>query len=177
MKKEVLLFVLGCMSLTAAQGNSPSVSGNASVTRYTIILAGSKAGFETSSQAADGSLLLYYEFNDRGRGPKVNERIVLDKNGIPNEVQNSGNDYLKAPVNETFSLKKGRASWKNRAELGEKQVSSAFYVSISASRKNTRFWRGRCSLREDGYPYCPRVKPPSKNVAISRSRLTARPEQ
>jgi imidazolonepropionase-like amidohydrolase len=131
MKKEVLLFVLGCTSFAIAQGNSPCVSGNASVTKYTIILAGSKAGFETSSQASDGSLQLYYEFNDRGRGPKVNERIVLDKNGIPNEVGNSGVDYLKAPVSETFSLKEGRASWRNRAEQGERQTASAFYVSLS----------------------------------------------
>ena len=95
------------------------------------MLAGSKVGFETSSQASDGSLQLYWEFNDRGRGPKINERIVLDKNDIPIELQNSGIDYLKAPVTETFSLKDGLASWKNRAEQGETKAAQAFYVSIS----------------------------------------------
>ncbi len=131
MKKEVVLFfALSCTSLAIAQANTSPVSGNA-VTKYTVMLAGSKQGFETSSQAPDGSLHLYWEFNDRGRGPKVTERVVLDKNGIPTEVENSGIDYYKAPVTETFSVKGGLASWKNRAEQGETKAGPAFYVSIS----------------------------------------------
>ena len=70
------------------------------VTRYTVILVGNKAGFETSTRKPDGSLALYYEFNDRGRGPKVTEQVVLDNNRIPIRVKNTGNDYLKAPVEE-----------------------------------------------------------------------------
>jgi imidazolonepropionase-like amidohydrolase len=102
------------------------------VTRYTVILVGNKAGFETSARKPDGSLELYYEFNDRGRGPKVTEQVVLDSNGIPIRVENTGNDYLKAPVEEHFSLKDGTASWKNRAEDGQKVVSGrAFYLSIA----------------------------------------------
>lgn len=131
MKEQVLLFVLGCTSLGIAQANPPAVPGTAAATRYTVMLAGSKQGFETSSQAADGSLQLYWEFNDRGRGPKINERIVLDKNGVPTELQNEGVDYLKAPVTETFTFKQGLASWKNRAEQGEKKTAPAFYVSLS----------------------------------------------
>lgn len=101
-------------------------------TRYTVTLAGNKAGFETSTRKPDGSLELYFEFNDRGRGPKVTEQVVLDSNGIPIRVENTGNDYLKAPVEEHFSLKDGTASWKNRSENGQKAVSGrAFYLSIA----------------------------------------------
>ena len=131
MMKKVLLFILWWTPLAIAQANPASNPANASATKYTVMLAGSKAGFETSSQAADGSLQLYWEFSDRGRGPKVTERIVLDKNGIPTELENSGNDYYKAPVTETFSCKAGQASWKNRAEQGETRAEAAFYVSIS----------------------------------------------
>jgi hypothetical protein len=49
------------------------------------ILVGNKAGFETSARKSDGSLELYYEFNDRGRGPKVTEQVVLDNNRIPGQ--------------------------------------------------------------------------------------------
>lgn len=116
--------------LCAAQ--AAPTAGN--VTRYTLMLVGNKAGYETVTRNADGSLDLYYEFNDRGRGPKITEHLVLDKNGLPAEIHNSGNDYLKAPVEEQFSVKNGVASWKNRAEQGEQKLSGkAFYVSISGA--------------------------------------------
>src|SRR5271167_442319 len=101
-------------------------------TRYTMFLAGNKAGFQTSARNADGSLQFYFEFNDRGRGPKVTERVVLDSSATPTQIENSGNDYDKSPVDEHFTLKDGKATWTNRAEKGEKAVSAnAFYVSIS----------------------------------------------
>ncbi len=128
MKKLFLLLLL--TPFCAAQA-TPSASN---VTRYTLMLAGNKAGYETSTHNADGSLDLYYEFNDRGRGPKITEHLVLDKNGVPTEIHNIGNDYLKASVEEQFSLKNGVASWKNRAEQGEKKLSGkAFYISISGA--------------------------------------------
>lgn len=128
MKK--LVFFLLLASFCAAQAAPPA--GN--VSRYTLMLAGNKAGYETVTHNADGSLDLYYEFNDRGRGPKITEHLVLDKNGLPIEIHNTGNDYLKAPVEEHFSVKNGVASWKNRAEQGEAKFSGkAFYISISGA--------------------------------------------
>ncbi|HKS73727.1 MAG TPA: amidohydrolase family protein [Terriglobales bacterium] len=126
----LLLFALG--SFCVAQPSSPASAAN--VTRYTLMLAGNKAGFETVTRNPDGSSDFYYEFNDRGRGPKITEHLVLDKTGIPVEIHNSGNDYDKAQVEESFSLKNAVATWKNRAEQGERKVSgSAFYVSISGA--------------------------------------------
>jgi imidazolonepropionase-like amidohydrolase len=108
--------------------------------RYTIILAGNKAGFQTSARNADGSALLYYEFNDRGRGPKITERIAFGQNGVPQEIESSGNDYDKAVVEEHFSVKNGTATWKNRAEEGSKAASAgALYVSLSGSPEESAF--------------------------------------
>ena len=125
MRKLFLLLALLPTTLAGAQA-SPAV------TRYTVLMMGNKAGFETSAKNPDGSLQLYYEFNDRGRGPKMTERIVLDKNGIPIQIENTGNDYMKAEVEEHFSVKNGKATWKNRAEEGGRDLSvPAFYISIS----------------------------------------------
>lgn len=100
--------------------------------RYTIFLAGNKAGYETSQRNPDGSLQFYYEFNDRGRGPKITERLVTDSHGIATEIHNTGIDYEKAPVEETFSIKNGTATWSNRAEHGSKAINgNGAYVSIS----------------------------------------------
>ncbi len=129
MKKLALLSLL-LLGAAHAQVAPPAASSEA--TRYTVILAGNKAGFETSGHNPDGSLQLYFEFNDRGRGPQVTEQVVLGKDGIPIQIENTGKDYLKSPVEEHFSLKEGNASWKNRAEQGQKRVSgSAFYLSIA----------------------------------------------
>ncbi|PZR74482.1 MAG: hypothetical protein DLM73_07935 [Chthoniobacterales bacterium] len=43
----------------------------------------------------------------------------LDSSGVPIEYQGSGNDYMKAPVEEHFEMKNGHPSWKNRSEQGE----------------------------------------------------------
>ena len=134
MNKLTLLFGLMLPLLAATQGNSPAADN----ARYTLILAGNKAGFATSSRNLDGSLQFYYEFNDRGRGPKITERLVLDANGIPTRIENTGIDYEKAPVDEQFTLHDGTATWKNRAEHGETQISGkAFYASLSGAPQET----------------------------------------
>jgi hypothetical protein len=113
------LVVLFCLMVVSA-GNGQTSSGSAAntATRYTVFLAGNKAGFETSSRNPDGSLEFYYEYNDRGRGPKITEHIVLDGQGIPAHLENTGIDYEKAPVDEQFSSTNGTVAWKNRAEQG-----------------------------------------------------------
>jgi imidazolonepropionase-like amidohydrolase len=135
MKK--LLMLLLCFPVTMALAQ-PAPS-DAAVTRYTVILAGNKAGYETSARNADGSLQLYYEFNDRGRGPKITEHVVLDSKGLPQQIETSGNDYEKAVVAEHYSLNSGMATWKNRAEQGSKASSDAFYVSISGVPEESAF--------------------------------------
>ena len=132
MKKLCLLLSLALIVLAHGRASAAPAPDDAATTRYTFTLAGNKAGFESSSRNADGSLQIHFEFNDRGRGPSVNEKIVPGKDGIPVELEITGVDYMKSPVDERFSLKQGIASWKNRSEEGQKKISGkAFYASIS----------------------------------------------
>ncbi|HEY2113440.1 MAG TPA: amidohydrolase family protein [Candidatus Angelobacter sp.] len=138
MKKLALLLFPILAILVQAQAVPPATANDAKASRYTFTLAGNKAGFESSSRNADGSLQIHFEFNDRGRGPNINETIVAGKDSIPLDIKISGVDYLKSPVEERFSLKQGAASWKNRAEEGQKKVTGkAFYVSISGGAEET----------------------------------------
>ena len=105
----------------------------ADTTRYTILLGGNKAGSQIV-EATGSELHITYEFNDRGRGPKLDIRMTLDSAGIPILVDISGNDYLKAPVMEHFQQEDGKASWKNVGEQGEKLVQEpAYYLSFSGA--------------------------------------------
>jgi imidazolonepropionase-like amidohydrolase len=103
--------------------------------RYAFLQAGNKAGLMAVWTTPDGARHNFFAFNDRGRGPAILTRIVLDRSGMPTEIDASGNDYLKAPVNEHFRMAGTplRASWSSKAEQGGKQLSApAFYIPIDA---------------------------------------------
>jgi imidazolonepropionase-like amidohydrolase len=104
----------------------------ANADRYSLLLMGNLAGQQAVWTAADGTLHIFFQFNDRGRGPRTTSVIKLGANGIPVAEAITGNDYLKSPVDENYSLEGGTARWKNTAEQGEKKVSSpAFYSALN----------------------------------------------
>lgn len=101
------------------------------VERSVMFLAGANAGYQEARYADDGSLKVHFEFNDRGRGDKLDASYHLDANGMPVSMELSGVDYLKAPVSESFSIKDGVASWKNSAENETRaQVGTSFYLPL-----------------------------------------------
>jgi imidazolonepropionase-like amidohydrolase len=106
--------------------------------RYTISSNGEIAGHEVDVYQADGRVETTFEFNDRGRGPKIAAVYVVDANSMPLKVDESGNDYLKAPVDEHFEVKDGIARWKSTAEHGQ-SAAGAFYISNNAAGAETAF--------------------------------------
>lgn len=126
-------------SLTAC-GSAPAAAPAADPdeTRYTFILSGNRAGFATSKPSPGGWWTSTYEYNDRGRGPKMGSRVRLDERGIPVLIENRGVAYLKNPVEERFELADGRATWKTTAEAGEREVDGpAFYISRYGSPEDS----------------------------------------
>jgi hypothetical protein len=68
--------------------------------RYSMLLMGTVAGQQAVWTASDGTFHIFFQFNDRGRGPKTTSILKLDTNGLPLSETITGNDYLKSPVNE-----------------------------------------------------------------------------
>ncbi len=97
--------------------------------RYSFLMTGNPAGQQAVWTASDGTLHIFFQFNDRGRGPKTTSVLKLDANGVPISEVITGNDYLKSPVNENYSLEAGTARWKNDDEQGEKKISAPAYYS------------------------------------------------
>src|SRR6266513_4901451 len=98
-----------------------------------ILIQGNAAGNQTVQTDATGAARAEYSYNDRGRGDHIIATWKLDAAGVPTEYEGHGNDYMKAPVEERFEMKNGRASWKNRSEQGEQAVAgAAFYLPMNA---------------------------------------------
>jgi hypothetical protein len=128
----VIAAASGCSS-SAPPPVAGAAAGQAEL-RYTLLLAGNRAGEATSRAGADGAWTIDYELNDRGRGPKVTIQLALDRRGLPVREDVSGNDYFKNPVTEHFEWADGKASWKNPAEQGQRDVGGrAFYLDMEGS--------------------------------------------
>lgn len=95
--------------------------------RYTVLVAGHRAGGATMRALGGRSLELTYEYNDRGRGPKLREVVALDAQGLPQRVEVAGVDYLKAKVEERFERHGQRATWQSQAEQGSADAGAAAY--------------------------------------------------
>ena len=124
------------LALLAAAGNVPDLPSDipSTAAMYDAMLLEQPAGQLAAWSTPDGKLHAFFQFNDRGRGPKTYSTITLDEAGVPVIEETDGNDYMKDPVHETFSLRDGVASWKNKAEEGSKKFAwPAFYSSIYGS--------------------------------------------
>jgi imidazolonepropionase-like amidohydrolase len=90
------------------------------------------SGQDAVWKSPDGTIHEFFQFNDRGRGPKIYTTYRLDSHGLIVFEESKGVDYMKSPVEERFSLVGGEAVWKNKAE-NEKQsnASGKFFVGLN----------------------------------------------
>jgi imidazolonepropionase-like amidohydrolase len=98
---------------------------------YTMNLGANRAG-DLNVAAEGAKVVVDFEYNDRGRGPKSHSVYTLDKSGLPVDLTITGNDYLKSPVSERFTMKDGVATWKNDAESGTSKT-RGFYISMNGA--------------------------------------------
>ena len=131
------LVIISSLLVCALELTAVAADG-AQTLRYTIASNGKVAGSEVDTYLPDGRVECAFEFNDRGRGPKISAKYQLDANGLPLRVDETGNDYLKAPVDEHFEIKDGIASWKSTTEHGQ-HPAGAFYISNNGAVAETTF--------------------------------------
>lgn len=98
---------------------------------YSVVSSGKTiAGVQKLWRDRDGNHY-WFEYNDRGRGPKIAEDLRLDPAGLPVLVSLKGNDYFKNSVAEKFNVENGRATWKGSAEHGSAPFGRSFYLSFN----------------------------------------------
>jgi len=114
---------------SAAQAQSPSARAPDTL-RYTFLSASRPSGV-MKVWTSGGERQVFFEFNDRGRGPRTMTRMRLGADGIPTRVDITGHDYLKSAVDERFAIADGVASWKSSAEEGTAPARGAFYATFN----------------------------------------------
>jgi hypothetical protein len=109
----LFLLTLPWLALAPLRAATPEPAGEI---RYSIEFGGNKAGSAVTRAVSGREWRYTFEYNDRGRGPKIEQRAVVDGRGVPVLFEITGIDYWKNPVDEQFKLEDGKASWHNSAE-------------------------------------------------------------
>jgi hypothetical protein len=102
------------------------MADEARTVHYDWLTAGQVSGALQLHLREDGSRTTDFEFNDRGRGPKIHEVLRVAADGTLLSLQVSGHSYMGAPADETFDIEDGRASWQSTLERGTAPA-GAFY--------------------------------------------------
>ncbi len=97
--------------------------------RYDWLTQGERSGHMELIIHDSGERSAHFEFNDRGRGPKLDERFSVDASGLLKDFRITGKPYMGAPVDEHFQYTEGNARWHSTLESGEAEGPlRAFYV-------------------------------------------------
>jgi len=104
--------------LLTAGLSAPALAQEPVTVAYDWLTAGAVSGTHVLKIRADGTRIADFEFNDRGRGPKIHEELQLGAGGMPTRLEVSGHSYMGAPVDETFEVADGQARWESTVETG-----------------------------------------------------------
>ena len=111
---------------------SASADASERVEKSVLMLAGANAGYQEARYGDDGKLAVHFEFNDRGRGPKLDASYTLDAGAVPTAIELKGVDYLKATVAETYTRSGEAVAWKNASEDDKRSLSGpAFFLGLN----------------------------------------------
>ncbi len=122
--------LMGCLlALLAVAGSTQAAE---KIEKSVMILAGANAGFQEAHYGDNGTLAVHFEYNDRGRGPKLDASYTVNANAIPTAIELKGVDYLKVPVAETYARTGAAITWKNASEDEKRTLSgSAFFLGLN----------------------------------------------
>ena len=98
---------------------------------WVLLLDGKPTGQNAIWITSDGAIHEFFQFNDRGRGPKIYSQYRVNRNGLVTWEESKGVDYMKSPVEERFSSTPQGISWKNEAEEEKRPASETnFYIDL-----------------------------------------------
>ncbi|MGD8359192.1 MAG: amidohydrolase family protein [Lysobacterales bacterium] len=113
------------------------------------LTAGKVSGSLVLQVRDDGTRVSDFEFNDRGRGPKIHEEARSGPDGLLTSLRITGHSYMGAPADEAFGIQEGKATWKSTLEAGESEE-AAFYVANDGTPEQLAMLARALLSRQDG---------------------------
>jgi imidazolonepropionase-like amidohydrolase len=129
--RKAVTLVCSLLLLAACATQSPPERTR----RYTVLMSTNAAGSQVVTTRGN-EVVVDFEYNDRGRGPKTHSVIRLDDRGIPESMVTTGNDYLKTPIEERLTTTGSTVAWKNSSEAGQ-AATPGFYASMYGPPEET----------------------------------------
>ncbi|RIJ32590.1 amidohydrolase family protein [Henriciella mobilis] len=144
--RQFLAAGLGAVMLAACAANPPAGEQLAetqpdtepagitkSETRYTIMVSGTEIGAMDVLRYGP-AITVDYEYRNNGRGPTLEEAIVLDEDNLPIAWSISGNTTFGNDVDEAFAISGDTATWMDSTGEGSADVSEpAMYITQSGT--------------------------------------------
>ncbi|MFI5165930.1 MAG: amidohydrolase family protein [Thermoanaerobaculales bacterium] len=125
----VALALLAATAVAASEPPAPPPP-----TAFSVILGGAQAGTMTVQPTGASAYRVTFEYNDRGRGPRLDSTIRLGPDSTPVRIETNGSDYLKGPVAERFERTATHATWSSSGGAGSRAISGrAFYLPFDGT--------------------------------------------
>jgi len=131
---------LSLLAVTA--GAAPGPDASAPTTDFAVLLAGAPAGTMTVQATGASEYHVTFEYNDRGRGPRLDSIIRLGPDSTPLRIETNGNDYFKGPVAERFERTTTGATWSSSGGAGSAVSGRAFYLPFDGTPFDTGLLAG-----------------------------------
>ncbi len=125
-----------------------------------------------------GKVSYSYQYNDRGRGPKIKVELTLD-NGQVISRKATGVDYFKGQVLETFEISNGVARWKNKIEDDQRNVSGPILYSAMEEAPGEIEWSLKMLMKQhvQEMETLPAGKLKASHVKSHTARVNGFPEE
>ena len=125
------------MRIMAAATAALALSGTAladTTSHYTVLFQERVAGSEVATVRGDGGVDVQMSYRNNGRGPDLKEHSRFAPDGTLLSFEVKGKSTFGAPIDESYTLKGGKARWRSQADRGEMAVTApAVYVPVDSS--------------------------------------------
>jgi len=108
----IIIFLVIGLTTTCNELNKSARDGS-DKTIYDVVFRENVAGSYEKWETADHSFGFNYAYTDRGRGPEYTEEISLNDQNFITAQNIKGVNYLKVPIDESFSSKETTAFYTN----------------------------------------------------------------